>query len=165
MRSTCKHRQTNENTNKRRQRQRESGKRESDALSPCSPLQSQQVWQTAVRCGCHVDARRACCLSLTLTSCALSVWMPRLVYCCEQLICAARKPTAAAGVASRLTSPALPALPASPCQPTAGQPFGFSWFFIAAPHARVSASLGFAQLADRIWSSVFLCFSVRFLNK
>lgn len=99
MRSTCKHRQTNENTNKRRQRQRESGKRESDALSPCSPLQSQQVWQSAVHSGCHVDAMRACCLSLTLTSCALSVWMPRLVYCCKQLICAARKPTAAAGVA------------------------------------------------------------------
>lgn len=63
-------------------------------------------------------------------------------------------------LASLLTS-----LPALPCQPTAGQPFGFSWFFIAAPHARVSASLGLAQLADRIWSSVSVSHEINIINK
>lgn len=84
---------------------------------------------------------------------------------CQCLFTAASSWFALPGSRLRLLASRLTSLPASPCQPTAGQPFGFSWFFIAAPHARVSASLGFAQLADRIWSPVSLCFSVRFLNK
>lgn len=66
----------------------------------------------------------------------------------QQLICsAAALPTgaqeaaaaAAANVAARV-----------PRQQTAGQAFGFSWFFIAAPHARVSRQRTNADLLPQI---------------